>query len=68
MRAVDPFTRRQTRPTIVTKDIKTADITSDERLVMEQERKSRVDKENRRKVSWCGAGDGGELVWGWGGR
>ncbi|KAF2360390.1 Plus-3 domain [Trinorchestia longiramus] len=50
VRAADPFTRRQTRPTIVTKDIKSSsDMTSDERQVAELERKLKMEREQRKK-------------------
>ena len=52
VRAADPFTRRQTRPSIVTKDIKTTDMSSEQSLIVqEQQRKAKMDKENRKKVA-----------------
>ncbi|KAA0185298.1 hypothetical protein HAZT_HAZT005207 [Hyalella azteca] len=50
VRVSDPFTRRQTRPTIVTKDIRAPDMTSDERSkAAEDERRLKAERELKKK-------------------
>ena len=49
VRQSDPFTRRQTRPTMVTKDVKTNDLTAEQIKELEDEKKMKAEKENRKK-------------------
>ena len=46
MRTSDPFTRRQTRPTIVTKDVIKS---GEEKRRAQEELKEKIEKENRKK-------------------
>lgn len=51
VRAVDPFTRRQTRPTIVTKDYKSTEgDPDDQQQQLQEERKLKMEREARKKV------------------
>ena len=49
VRASDPFTRRQTRPCIVTKDVKKTDLTADQLQELEEEKRRKQEKEARKK-------------------